>query len=221
FDKNHIAPELLSAPNPHSSEKAFQTWHVYRRLGGVGLLPAQSGDAWLQIHGVKSRERQEILGCLAERYEVREIVIDRITKPYFIRTADLPILDEVQNRVAAKASIIAPLDNLLWDRKMIRALFNFDYVWEVYKPVGKRRFGYYVLPVLYGDRFIARFEPGRNRETGNIIIKNWWWEDDVKTSNGMQKAIKSCFIRFRKIIGANGIESTSEIEDRIGINLSA
>ena len=64
------------------------------------------------------------------------------------------------------ARFIAPLDNLLWDRKMLEMLFGFSYRWEVYTPVAKRKFGYYVLPVLYNDRFVARFEAEPVREAG-------------------------------------------------------
>ena len=39
--------------------------------------------------------------------------------------------------------------------------------------------GYYVLPILYGDRFVARFEPGRDKKSGALVIKQWWWEPDV------------------------------------------
>ena len=55
--------------------------------------------------------------------------------------------------------MIAPLDNLLWDLKLIETLFDFRYTWEVYKPADKRDYGYYVLPVLYGDRFVAPNRP--------------------------------------------------------------
>ena len=49
-------------------------------------------------------------------------------------------------------AFIGPLDNLIWDRDLIRWLFEFDYTWEVYKPAAQRQYGHYVLPVLYGDR---------------------------------------------------------------------
>jgi uncharacterized protein YcaQ len=66
----------------------------------------------------------------------------------------------------------------------------------VYKPVAERQFGYYVLPILYGDRFIARFEPGREVESGGLIIKNWWWEEGIRPSNRMRTALTRCFKRF-------------------------
>ena len=68
-----------------------------------------------------------------------------------------------QTAPAEQAAFIAPLDNFTWDRDLLRWMFDFDYIWEVYKPVKQRRFGYYVLPVILGDRFIARFDSSTNR----------------------------------------------------------
>ena len=91
---------------------------------------------------------------------------------------------------------IAPLDNLVWDRRMLEALFGFTYRWEVYTPVSKRKFGYYVLPVLYNGRFIARFEAEPARPAGKFVIKNWWWEAGIKPSSGMIEAIAKETARF-------------------------
>ena len=65
-------------------------------------------------------------------------------------------------------TFLAPLDPLVWDRDLLRGLFGFDYVWEVYVPEPKRRWGYYVLPILFGDRFVGRIEPRIDRASGVV-----------------------------------------------------
>jgi uncharacterized protein YcaQ len=82
-------------------------------------------------------------------------------------------------------------------------LFNFSYRWEVYKPANERQYGYYVLPVLYGDRFVARFEPGREKKGGALLIKNWWWEADVEVTSKMQSALQEAFRHFLAYLGTN------------------
>jgi hypothetical protein len=77
----------------------------------------------------------------------------------------------------AAVAFLAPLDPLMWDRDLARRLFGFDYVWEVYVPEAKRRWGYYVLPVLYGDRLVGRIEPRIDRRTGTLRVLGLWWED--------------------------------------------
>ena len=64
-----------------------------------------------------------------------------------------------------------------WDRDLLLRLWGFDYRWEVYVPAAKRRWGYYVLPLLYGDRFVGRIEPRIDRKTGTLRILGLWWED--------------------------------------------
>lgn len=75
------------------------------------------------------------------------------------------------------ARVLAPLDALLWDRRALAHLHGFDYVWEVYKPAPQRRWGYYVVPVVVGDRFVARFD-GRV-EAERLRVHGWWWEAGV------------------------------------------
>ncbi len=98
---------------------------------------------------------------------------------------ELPLLDAAEAEVAAGdgrwtargAAFLAPLDPLAWDRDLLLRLWGFDYRWEVYVPAAKRRWGYYVLPLLYGDRFVGRIEPRIDRKTGTLRILGLWWED--------------------------------------------
>ncbi len=73
-------------------------------------------------------------------------------------------------------AFLAPLDPLVWDRDFLRALYAFDYVWEVYVPAAKRRWGYYVLPILFGDRLVGRIEPRIDRRAGVLRVLGLWWE---------------------------------------------
>ena len=84
----------------------------------------------------------------------------------------------------AGVALLAPLDPLVWDREFLRACFGFDYVWEVYVPAAKRRWGYYVLPVLYGDRLVGRIEPRIDRKAGTLRILGAWWEDWLRPARG-------------------------------------
>ncbi len=84
----------------------------------------------------------------------------------------------------AAVTFLAPLDPLMWDRDLVRRLFGFDYVWEVYVPAARRRWGYYVLPLLYGDRLVGRIEPRIDRRTGTLRVLGLWWEEGFDPLDG-------------------------------------
>jgi uncharacterized protein YcaQ len=198
---------ILETPDPHESREAHHDWRVKRRLRGIGMLWNRSGDAWLGIDGVKSPERTASLERLRARGEVLAVAVNETGELFYIAREDEPLLCRVSRAGSGEreqAAILAPLDNLLWDRRMMRALFGFEYVWEVYKPVNERRFGYYVLPVLYGERFVARFEPGRD-DNGSLLIRRWWWEAELRPTDRMRAALRRCFREFREYLGAPGI----------------
>ena len=100
------------------------------------------------------------------------------------------------------AALIAPLDNLLWDRKTIGRIFDFNYTWEVYKPKAKRDYGYYVLPILFGDRFVGRLDPGYDKKARVLTINNWLWEKNVKPDQELADALKTCLTDFINYLGA-------------------
>lgn len=78
-----------------------------------------------------------------------------------------------------RAVILAPLDPFVWDRKRLAALWGFAYTWEVYVPAAKRKYGPYTLPVLWGDRFVARLDPSLDRKRRVLRVKDLWFEDDA------------------------------------------
>jgi len=205
FATRYLPRNLLSAPDPNETEEQYHDWHVLRRVGGVGLLWSKSSEAWLGILRMKSLERNRTLQRLLSQGRVTEVHVEGIPAPFYIRTDDAFRLQQTldaDDRVP-HATVLAPLDNLLWDRRLIREVFAFDYLWEVYKPVAERRFGYYVLPVLYGDRFVARFEPGREKPRGALVIKNWWWEANVQRSETLYASLRRCLKRFLAYLGTD------------------
>jgi uncharacterized protein YcaQ len=170
--------------------------------------------------GIKSRERAAALARLLEQEQVTEVHVEGIDLPLYMRSRDRATLDRAVDDVdlPPRAAILAPLDNLLWDRRFVEALFDFYYVWEVYKPVAERRYGYYVLPILYGDRFVARFEPGRDKKSGALVVKNWWWESGVHPSAAMQSELRCCFEGFLAFLGTGELHISGQVIDGAGLD---
>jgi len=111
------------------------------------------------------------------------------------------MLEEAQkHNLSRRARFIAPLDQLIWSRQALAKLWDFEYVWEVYKPQNQRRWGYYVLPVLYHDRFVARFDGKFDRATGTLNVLAYHREPGGLPHT--HTAVASAFKRFTKYLGA-------------------
>lgn len=217
--ERHIPGSILSSAEPNPQDEQYHDWYLRRRIGSVGLVPNRAGDAWLGMYGMKAGERAGAFERLLKRGDLLEVDVQGMDAPLYMRREDLDTLEKVQiaRNSPPRAAILAPLDNLLWDRRLIKALFNFYYIWEVYKPVAERQFGYYVLPILYGDRFVARFDPGRDKESGALVIQNWWWEEGIRPSKGMQSALLRCFRRFLRYLETDQVVIDEELLRREGL----
>ncbi len=105
-----------------------------------------------------------------------------------------------------EAVFLSPLDPVS-ARGRAKVLFGFDYTWEVYTPAAKRRFGYYVLPILWGDRLVGRFDPKLDRTTGTLRILSLWLEDPGLAANAaFVDALALGMQRFVRLLGARRID---------------
>ncbi|HEX6107774.1 MAG TPA: crosslink repair DNA glycosylase YcaQ family protein, partial [Ktedonobacteraceae bacterium] len=124
-----------------------------------------------------------------------------LATPYYAQTSALKLLDEPLS--GPRVIFLGPLDSLLWDRKSLQQIFDFDYIWEVYKPAEQRKWGYYVLPVFYGDRFVARVDS--RLEKGTWTISRWWWESDITPDVYLLDALRTAAEGFLHYLRADGM----------------
>ena len=199
-----FSKEILRAKDPFKTDYDFAKWYIKRRIGAVGLVWNKNGGEWLGFYVQDTQLRTQVLKELVEEAELIELSIEGSKETFYIRKEDEILLGKPAKKNVAQ--FIAPLDNLIWDRGLIKELFDFEYTWEVYTPAAKRKFGYYVLPVLYKNQFIARFEPEPNRGKTPLQIKNWWWEPDIKITEEMISAISDAFECFSRFLGVEMME---------------
>jgi uncharacterized protein len=130
--------------------------------------------------------RGELLAELVEAGDLLPVEIEGVRGRRFIVKEELQILTAAETEVTGGSdpggadpgvAFLAPLDPFVWDRDFLRRCYGFDYVWEVYVPAPKRRWGYYVLPILFGDRLVGRIEPRIDRRGDKLRVLNAWWED--------------------------------------------
>jgi hypothetical protein len=142
-------------------------------------MPTASGPVWGQIEHQRT--------ALTERL-VAEGRIERVTLPGTRRQWLVPA-GFLGREVAVpddRMRILGPLDPLLWDRTLVRRVFGFDYVWEVYKPAAKRQWGWYVCPLLHRGRLVGRID-GRHAG-GEIRVARRWVEEGITIDEDAYRA---------------------------------
>ncbi len=205
-------PELLALrPSRHE-----QLRHkLYSRYRGHGLLGAV-GPAELWYGTGKARRtpavpadepvRSELLEEFVADGDLLPVRVDGLRGLRFVLGTELDLLDDSRRSLPGEPEVtfLAPLDPLVWDRDLLRELFDFDYVWEVYTPEHKRRWGYYVLPLLFGDRLVGRIEPRFDQATGTLRVLGLWWEPgfDPRRADGFVPAMRralAAYLRFGEV----------------------
>ncbi len=180
-----------------STEAAFDTL-LLRALAGHGW--ASTGTLAATWRLVKCRERIDAsLRRLQERGRIHPCALrtERRTVPGWIRVEDLeriPKLERLRPR-RDRGVLLSPFDPLLWDRARVQTLFDFEQRIEIYKPAGQRRYGYYCLPVLAGDRLIGRVDLKARRTEGDLDVLSAHFED-AKPPSRDRHAVRTALERF-------------------------
>ena len=202
-----VIPEQHFSQPPQLDEAAYFRWILARRYQAVGLLRANAEAAvWSVCGGAAQRKRALVELIEAGTLIPVQVGVEKLT--YYAHVAALKSLD--QPPLEPRVIFLGPLDSLLWDRRGIQHIFGFDYIWEVYKPEPLRKWGYYVLPVFYGDRFIARVDSRLDK--GIWTIARWWWEEDVVPDAALLEALQMAMARFMIYLGATGVQASEGVD---------
>ena len=198
--ERYFSPELLNAENPCPDDMALLRWRIKRRVGAVGMLWNRRSDAWLGIN-MSTEQRNFAINALEADGIIVKAEVESIRSPLFFLTEDIPLMEAVRQGVLdtkPRLEFLAPLDPMLWDRKLVEALWDYHYKWEIYTPVNQRKYGYYVLPILYGDKFVGRIEAAADRKAATLVVRNIWYEDGVKQTKKLARAIEGACRRLAK-----------------------
>lgn len=190
-----VLPAGMDVKMPSRSEAA--EYHVRRALRALGIAAPQELH-YLQDAGQASAAR-EALSALIKRGEAVETRVADLPKLRLFALRDaLELNTPVENNIVR---FLSPFDNLTIQRKRLNWLFDFDYVVEIYVPMGKRKYGYFVLPILWGDRLIGRMDAKANRVGRQLVIHNLVFEPTFQDFEAVKSALGSAlndFTRFQE-----------------------
>ena len=188
---------------------AFQGLH---RLNAFGPMIGRS---------LKSAEIARIREKLLTDGEVIQVQVEGWKTQYYALASDAPNLRELsagrtphewrpfETTTLEEVTLLAPLD-VVMARNRAQILFDFDYVWEVYKPSHQRKWGYYTLPILWGDALVARIDLKLDRASMTLIVCGFWLEDrHTVTNSDFVEALAKGLARFMRFLGATRLDASA------------
>jgi len=199
-----VPVELLKR---RESEEDGMTHRLLSRYRAVGLTTPIGTQTEVMYSAGSTAERLARTQRLVDEGRLLPVSVEGLRHTRYLIAEEEPILRstaEAGSLPPPGVTFLAPLDPLAWDRRMLRELFGFDYLWEVYVPERKRRWGYYVLPILFGDRFVGRIEPRLDRKTRTLTVLGVWFEpelDPIETP-GFLAAFRAAVDDYREFVGA-------------------
>ena len=173
---------------------ACRTDELARMWGPVGWPPGRKLAA------------KDIRGN-AEAYGLELLRVDGLDGQWAGLPEDVERLAEPrESNPPQKALLICPFDNVLWERDLVAELYGFDYRLEAYVPPAKRKYGYYVMPILWGERFVGRVDPKIDRKTGVLTINGMWLEERKAAPDGLVVGLADALVSLAEFVGAADIK---------------
>ncbi|NOY24773.1 MAG: hypothetical protein GXP62_02780 [Oligoflexia bacterium] len=151
------------------------------RVHAAGLMATANGPLW---SGLAPARDAGIEARLLQNGQLASVRLSGSRRGYLTTPA---FLDARPVEPDSRLRILGPLDPMLWDRKLVHHAFGFEYVWEVYKPAHKRRWGWYVVPLLHRGRLVGRLEA--HRDSGRIVVDHLWREADPFPEDALRIAL--------------------------------
>jgi uncharacterized protein YcaQ len=168
-----VLPPHIDVEAPNVEE--YERFMIRKYMRAYGLVDTRDWKfGWLPL---KTSQRKTIVDEMVEDDTLYPVKIEGVKHTYYVLDEHLSLLEDHSVSISGKVHFVAPLDNLLWNRRMISEIFNFNYSWEVYKIPEKRTYGYYVMPILHGARFIGRLDPKLDRQNRTMIVNSLLLEE--------------------------------------------
>jgi uncharacterized protein len=216
--RENIAPKEFDYV---ATEEEAQEFFARKAVSFHGMLREAGMRISLEYDMRRKYGRDEALRLLEGWIEAgmfARVQVPGMRETFLVLGEDVPVLESLEKGKVPKrwkpketstleeVTFLSPLD-IVSARGRAKKLFDFEYIWEVYTPAQKRRWGYYVLPILYGDDLVARLDPKLDRKTMTLEIKGFWHEDDapvkeIEFANALAKGLT----RFAKFVDAKNID---------------
>lgn len=216
--RERIAPAAFAHAASEEEAEAFFELEVLRAYGVLSARSWRLAFAGNALRPVEKTEAAARLARLVTEGKIVQVAMqDDAGTAYFVRAEDFSLLEHLhrgeipdawrplETSTSEEVIFLAPLD-IVSARGRALPLFGFEYLWEVYKPQEKRRWGYYTLPILYQDRLVARADLKLEREARTLVVKGFWLEDHLMPDDTFLLALTRGFRRLMQCVGAQELD---------------
>ncbi len=198
-----VPAEILALPTPSEEEAHRQLLRRAAASFGIGAAPDL-----IDYYRLPKRPAKERLAELVENGDLVEVEVEGWNRPAFLHP------DAARPRSIDACTFVSPFDPVVWFRERGERLFDFEYKIEIYVPADQRRFGYYVLPLLLGDRIVGRCDLKTDRVDGVLRVLSAFSEDRADTSDVVD-AMRRALDDLAVFVGAGGWAVSGERGDLI------
>jgi uncharacterized protein YcaQ len=204
-----LPAEVLAREVPEREQLLHKLLSRYRAHGLLGAGGA--GGTFARV--ADPPERNELRAELVELGSLVPVDVEGMRGKRFVLDVELELL-EAPPEPPPSVAFLPPFDPVVWDRVLLGSLFGFDYVWELFIPPAKRRWGWYVLPILYRDRLVGRIEPRIDRAEARVQVLAVWWEDGFMPgrADGFVDAMRDALRAYLRFAGAGRLEWASHLD---------
>ncbi len=204
-----------SAVRPALSEEDAESAMAERAVLALGAATPRD----IRLHYVRGcyLDLPGALERLCERSVLRRVVTDGSTKrpeEMYVHERDVPRLESLGSGLGEpQVSLLPPFDNLVYNHMRLHRLFGFDYVREQFLPKEKRRYGTYVLPILWGDQLVGRLDPQLDRANARLVVNSVHAEPSAPTDRAVGRAIADKLTDLASFLGAEDVVYPSTVPD--------
>lgn len=187
-----------------ASLRQYQDSWLLVGLSGNGIASAKHLSNYITGPNLKADERQQVIERNLRQKKIVEVRVQGASDRFFAMPEVLDDIDAIAEPTGT--TLLSPFDSLLWQRGRAEELLGFHYRVEIYVPEPKRRFGYYVMPILHNGKLVGRLDPKLHRGDGRLEVKSMHFEEGFRPSAQFRRSLQTRLAALADFLGASSLQ---------------
>jgi uncharacterized protein len=207
-----LADKLLPrwTPRDRLSDRELTRRAAQRSLRALGV--ATAGNITRHYTLNRYPGLPDVLGVLEREGSIQRVAVGDVPGEWFVHADDIPLLERIQGgEWQGRTTLLSPFDNAIYERERAELIFGFRFRTEIYVPKAARRYGYYLLPILHGDRLIGRVDSAMDRRNGVLVVKAIHLEAGVRPTMVAGRAVGKALASLSGFLGGSRVDVTGPI----------